>query len=87
MQASRSSQEQPAPRTQVVDTFDMSHTAAELGPPPDRNASLEERMQFLNQQLDNIGMERAILSGLLLLGSGRTQRLQGGVASTRICVQ
>jgi hypothetical protein len=84
VQASRSSQEQSAPRTQVVDTFDMSHTAAELRPPPGRNASLEERMVFLNQQLDSVGLERAILSGLLLLGSGRTERLQGGVV---FCMQ
>jgi hypothetical protein len=61
----------------------MSYTAAELRP-PDRNASVEERMEFLHRQLDSIGTERAILSGLLLLGSGRTERLQGGLVSAYI---
>ena len=35
-------------------------------------------MDFLQQQLDCIGLERPILNGLLLLGSGTHQRLQGG---------
>jgi hypothetical protein len=67
-----------------VDTFDMSHTAAELRQPPDLNSPEEERMEFLHQQLDSIGMERAISSGLLLLGSGRTQRIQGGASSSSV---
>jgi hypothetical protein len=77
---------QPSPQTGVVDTFDMSHTAAELRLPPDYNAPLEDRMEFLHQQLDSIGMERAIFSGLLLLGSGRTERIQGGASSTCVCL-
>jgi hypothetical protein len=63
----------------VVDTFDMSHTEAVLRPPPAADAPAEERMEFLQQQLDSIGMERAILNGLQLLGSGVKERLQGGV--------
>jgi hypothetical protein len=64
----------------------MSHTAAELRPPPDINASVEDRMEFLHKQLDSIGMERAILCGLLLLGSSRTQRIQGGASSSYACL-
>jgi hypothetical protein len=61
-----------------MDTFDLSHTALEMPPPPSAHASVEERIDFLNQQLDSIGMEKAILNGLHLLGNGRNQRLQGG---------
>ena len=35
-------------------------------------------MDFLHQQLDCIGLEMPILNGVLLLGSGTHQRLQGG---------
>jgi hypothetical protein len=61
-----------------VDTFDMSHTAVELRAPPSAHAPLEERMEFLQQQLNSIGTARAVLGGLLPLGRGRCQRLQGG---------
>jgi hypothetical protein len=61
-----------------MDTFDLSHTAAEMPPPPSAQASVEERIEFLNQQLDSIGMEKPVLNGLQLLGSGRNQRLLGG---------
>ena len=63
----------------MVDTFDLSHTAASLMPPPASDAPAQVHMDFLHQQLDSIGVERPILDGLLLLGSGTHQRLQGGV--------
>jgi hypothetical protein len=44
-------------------------------------------MEHLHQQLDSIGMERAIISGLVLLGSSRHQRLQGGTTSACICMK
>ena len=46
--------------------------------PPAAEAPVEDHMDFLQQQLDSIGMERPILNGLLLLGSSGYQRLQGG---------
>jgi hypothetical protein len=79
MQAPPSVHKQPAVIVPVVDTFDMSHTATVLRPPPAADAPAEEKMEFLQQQLDSIGMERPILNGLLLLGSGVKERLQGGV--------
>jgi hypothetical protein len=62
----------------VTDTFDMSHTAASLLPPP--AASTSEKMDFMNQQLDSMGIDAEILPGLLLLGSGVDERMQGGSA-------
>jgi hypothetical protein len=44
-------------------------------------------MEFLHQQLNSIGPESPVLSGLLLLGSSQNQRLQGGVLSVCIRVQ
>jgi hypothetical protein len=71
-------------KTQVIDTFDLTHTAAPLPPPPALAASEEEKIDFLHQQLDSIGTESAILSGLVLLGSSQHQRLQGGALSADI---
>jgi hypothetical protein len=68
----------PAAKTLIVDTFDLSHTAAPLGPPPEMAASVEEKIEFLHQQLNSIGPESAVISGLVLLGSSQHQRLQGG---------
>jgi hypothetical protein len=85
MQVHPSARHQAVPKSLVADTFDMTHTAAELRPPPGQHASLDERMDFLQQQLDSIGMGRAILSGLLLLGGGSNQRIQGGEPSAYIC--
>ena len=42
-------------------------------------------MDFLPQQLDCIGVDWPILDGLVLLGSGTHQRLQGG-ALLHACV-
>ena len=61
-----------------VDTFDLENTAAAPMPPPAVGAPVEDHMDFLQHQLDSIGMERPILNGLLLLGSSGHQRLQGG---------
>lgn len=63
-----------------VDTFDLSYSdCGALLAPPARNASIEDKMDFLHQQLDSIGTEREILNGLVSLGSGGHDRLQGGV--------
>jgi hypothetical protein len=78
LQAPLTQRQYPAAKQLVVDTFDLSHTAATLAPPPVPAASVEEKMEFLHQQLDSIGLEKAILSGLVLLGSSQHQRLQGG---------
>jgi hypothetical protein len=62
----------------AVDTFDMSYAEATQMRAPDGNASLEEKMDFLQQQLDCVGTERPILDGLVLLGNGINERLEGG---------
>jgi hypothetical protein len=84
LQAPVAARQHPAAKTLIVDTFDMSRTAAPLSPPSALAASEEEKMEFLHQQLDSIGLESAILSGLVLLGSSQHQRLQGGVHSACI---
>jgi hypothetical protein len=63
----------------VVDTFDMTHQDRPLLPPPSPNASSSLKVDFLHQQLDSIGTNAEIMPGLLLLGSGDDERLQGGV--------
>ena len=71
-----------------MDTFDLQHTATALMPPPAAGAPVESHMDFLQQQLDCIGVEMPILNGLLLLGSSGNQRLQGGAllyACARSC--
>ena len=62
-----------------MDTFDLQHTAVSVLPPPAGNASLEDKMEFIRQQLDDIGLEKPVLNGLLLLGNGVKERIQGGV--------
>jgi hypothetical protein len=75
----------PSSRTApVTDTFDMTNSSTVLPAPPPRHATVEQKMEFLQQQLDSIGRERPILSGLLLLGSGVKDRLQGGALLPRL---
>jgi hypothetical protein len=81
LQAPVAARQHPAAKTLVVDTFDLSHTAEPLGPPPELAASVDEKIEFLHQQLNSIGPDSAILSGLVLLGSSQHQRLQGGAIS------
>jgi hypothetical protein len=64
-----------------------THTAAPMAPPPSPGASVEEKINFLHQQLDSIGLESTILSGLVLLGSSPNQRLQGGVLAVCTSMQ
>jgi hypothetical protein len=64
----------------------MTYTAVQLRPPSSPQTDLEGRMEFVQQQLDSIGTEKTILSGLRLLGSGRNQRLQGGALSASMPV-
>jgi hypothetical protein len=81
LQAPVGARQHPAAKTIIVDTFDLSHTAAPLGPPPEIAAGVEEKIEFLHQQLNSIGPESAVISGLVLLGSSQHQRLQGGASS------
>jgi hypothetical protein len=61
-----------------VDTFVTQCTADVLLFPPPANASSSEKIDFLHQQLDSMGVDKEILFGLRLLGRGGRQRLQGG---------
>lgn len=65
--------------TQQQDTFDFTQTQVPMSEPPGPRASSEEKMDFLQQQLDSFGLDRPIFDDLLLLGSGGQQRRQGGV--------
>ena len=57
----------------------MVQTAATLLSPPAQNSPIDQKMDFLQQQLDSIGTETPILDGLVLLGKGDNDRLQGGM--------
>lgn len=51
--------------------------------PPAEDATPDQRKDFVQYQLDCIGSDRPILDGLLLLGSGGHERLQGVRTSGR----
>lgn len=59
------------------DTFDIVHTVATQLPPPPLDAPAEQHMEFLHQQLDSMGLEKPLLEGLVLLGDGDNEQLQG----------
>lgn len=73
-----------APQDHIVpetDTFDMTHTAPirALLPPPGPSASADEKIDFLQQQLDSFGRDRPIVGDLMSLGGGGSERRQGGL--------
>lgn len=45
---------------------------------PGEGAHVDTRMEFLNWQLDSIGIGTPLLRGLLLLGGSQHERIQGG---------
>jgi hypothetical protein len=47
--------------------------------PPDKSADTDTLFTWVHYQLDCIGRDRDILDGLLLLGDGFHERLQGGL--------
>jgi hypothetical protein len=57
----------------------MRYTTDGLLPPPPANASSAEKIDFLHQQLDSMGVDAEILPNLFLLGGSGTERMQGGV--------
>jgi hypothetical protein len=67
-----------ATATAEIDTFELPHTAASLLPLPPATASRSERIAFMHQQLDSMGVDAEVFPGLILLGSGIQERLQGG---------
>ena len=73
----------------LVDTFDLTQSVVagvSLLHPPAEAASVDERIDFLHQQLDSIGGDADVLNGLVLLGSGTHERLQGGAANHFSCL-
>lgn len=77
-------EEKQSKQSQPNDTMDSADfsTLRTVAPPP-QNCSVKETMEFVKYQLNRIGMETEILDGLLLLGAGRTERLEGGVIFQR----
>lgn len=69
----------------VTDTFDLTHTAAPLLPPPGPNSSNDERVDFIQQQLDGFGAQIPIFDDVVLLGCGSSERRQGGDVSYMLC--
>lgn len=62
------------------DTFNLTHTVqvVELLPKPGDKASLDEKFDFLHQQLDSFGRDLPVFDDLVLLGGSSSERMQGG---------
>lgn len=77
-------QEPARPRQQTdeqhgqKDTFEMTQTVPDFLPPPGPNASADDRMEFIHQQLDGFGGDTPMFDDLLPLGCGASERMQGG---------
>lgn len=67
-------------KTAEQDTFMLTHSVLDGGmPPPAPNASQQEKVDFLLQQLDTFGTQNPALGELVLLGGRSSNRMQGGV--------
>lgn len=66
-----------APPATASTTFDEPTTGGRSPPKP--GASTEDRLDFIQHQLDGFGTVMEILEGLRLVGLGPSCRLQGGV--------
>lgn len=60
------------------DTFDIPATVAVPLSPPGKSASTDEKVDFVQQQLDGFGLDVPVLGDLLMLGHGDCQRRHGG---------
>lgn len=58
-------------------TFDMTYTC-NLLPPPGPNATTDEQLDFIQQQLDGFGTDTPMIDDLVSLGCGDNERRQGG---------
>lgn len=66
----------------VTDTFDLPHTAPPRLTEPGPDATIALKMDFLQQQLDSLGVQNPFLDVLVPLGRSANQRLQGGALHT-----
>lgn len=80
-------EQRPVQEADKKDTFDMTRTDVSLLPPPGPDASIDEKMDFLQQQLDSYGTKTPIFDDLLSLGSAETERRQGGQAVVQMAVR
>lgn len=72
----------PLPSSRHGDvSSEVLYTAESLMRPPDEDAPLNERMEFLHQQLDSLGVTKPAVGDLVLLGRGGCFRRQGGSLS------
>lgn len=64
----------------VRDTFDLTHSAAaeHLLSPPGPTARADDKVDFLQQQLDSFGADKPMLGDLMSLGGSGSERRQGG---------
>ena len=60
-------------------TCDMPYDSVSLMPPPGPKASHDDKVDFIQQQLDTFGADIPIFDDLVSLGSGDSERRQGGV--------
>lgn len=66
------------------DTMDKGFTTEELMDPPGEGVSQEERMDFIHQQLGGFGRRHVAFHGLVFLGSGDRDRVQGGISLCKL---
>jgi hypothetical protein len=69
---------QAAAEVDTLLALQHTHRPASLLPLFHANASTAEVIKFLHQQLDSMGKDAEILPGLILLGGGDKERLEGG---------
>lgn len=76
---------QPAP-ADTMDSLTSDFSKLRTMKPPEKGANGKDVIEFVKYQLDLIGRDTEILDALLLLGAGRTERLEGGAASPFCCI-
>lgn len=70
----------PQTRVDTMDSMSSDLSRIKSMAPPAKGAGVKDVIEFVKYQLDRIGQDTEILDGLLLLGAGRTERLEGGVS-------
>lgn len=83
MHAQKRSPPNPTPQQEAVQssqpsTFVKPYDSFSLMPPPGPEASHDDKVDFIQQQLDSFGSDVPIFDDLLSLGSGDNERREGG---------
>lgn len=63
----------------VKDIFEMSDSSTLILQPPGSNATTDDKVDFLHQQLDSFRGDKPVVGDLMSLGCSGSERRQGGV--------